>query len=122
CGELVGCGFRRHHPSGDPQTETGLVHSRDWRPRMTGATRDAKLASPQGVEGVVHRCGQTYGIVRVVVIIPICIVSSPRGPCRPTGPSGFPVGPTPSSPCGCSRDGFGGCTLKGSRTSIVRGT
>jgi hypothetical protein len=29
-GELVVRGFRRHHPSGDPQTETGLVHDGDW--------------------------------------------------------------------------------------------
>jgi hypothetical protein len=29
-GELVVRGFRLHHPSGDPQTETGLVHDGDW--------------------------------------------------------------------------------------------
>src|SRR5215813_14952385 len=98
CGELVVCGFRRHHPSGDPQTETGLVHSRDWRPRVTGATRDAKLASPQGVEGVVHRCCQTYGIVRVVVSIPIGIVSSPPGASLLMARVGCRVAPTSSCP------------------------
>ena len=76
-GELVVRGSRGHHPSGNPQTETGLVHDGDWELWMTWATCDAQLASVQGVEGVVHRCGQTYGIVTGVGTIPICISSPP---------------------------------------------
>src|SRR5215831_7433463 len=76
-GELVVRGFRGHHPSGNPQTETGLVHDGDWELWMTWATCDAQLASVQGVEGVVNRCGQTYGIVTGVVIIPICMCWPP---------------------------------------------
>src|SRR5262249_54883305 len=72
-GELVVRGFRRQHPSGEPQTETGLVHDGDWELWMTWATRDAQLASVQGVEGIVHRCGQIYGIVTGGVIIHICM-------------------------------------------------
>src|SRR5262245_18311376 len=66
-GELVVRGSRGHHPSGNPQTETGLVHDGDWELWVTWATCDDQFASVQGVEGIVNRYGQTYGIVTGVV-------------------------------------------------------
>src|SRR5262249_17578887 len=78
-GELVVRGSRGHHPSGNPQTETGLVHDGDWELWMTWATCDAQFASVQGVEGIVNRYGQTYGIVTGVVTTPISICSPPVG-------------------------------------------
>src|SRR5262245_33441211 len=106
-GELVVRGSRGHHPSGNPQTETGLVHDGDWDLWMTWATCDAQFASVQGVEGIVNRYGQTYGIVTGVVTIPIC-TSWPRVVAGMPRPGSGSIWIMCRMPC-CGRSGSGIC-------------